>query len=156
MTLFLSKHQVMWDKATIVLRYIQHRLAWNSTGIYSTRALDAHKEKAHKVQRSIRITQQNAEACYANGIVYNKVDITSDLLEKISEPMQCPIATTLDINKLHTYSFTDLEKECKLHCLKYRKSKSYCLRAIKDHYCSGAHNILPSVTPKIDVKEEEI
>ncbi len=103
------------------------------------RALEAHKNKASKVQRSIRITQKNAETCYANGRIYNKTSLNDELLVKIAQPMQCPMEANLELDKLDTYSFTDLEKECKLHSLKYRKSKTYCIQAIKKallFYCT--------------------
>lgn len=70
--------------------------------------------------------------------------------------MRCPMEANLDLQKLETYSFTELETECKLHSLKYRKSKPYFIQAIKTHYCSTAHGFVHPETFNQSVKEEAI
>ena len=65
----------------------------------------------------------------------------------------------IDLTTPERYSFTQLENECKLHNLKYRKSSSYMIKAIRDHYGSKAHSV-PSLEVdermSIEVKEEPV
>ena len=140
--------------SNLVKRYEDENDAVN--GAQAKRALDDHKKKASCVQQSIRIEQQNSEACYANERVYKTVELDEILLEKISQPMKCPIKTNLNVNDLGSYSYTALKQECKLHGLKSRNEKPYYIKAIEAHYCSLTHGLSRYSAAKFVVKEEPI
>ena len=55
------------------------------------------------------------------------------------------------IDNLDNYRFTDLQKECDLHRLKYRKSTKQMIKVLRNHYCSSAHGL-----PALEIDDTHI
>ena len=116
----------------------------------------AHKLKAHTVSATVRTTRQNAEACFANSRIYEKLEITREFMQKLQQSVACMVNMAYDIEALDSVRFTSLEAECKAHSLKYRKTKQGMITALRNHYTSSAHGVSNIVKVPIKVKQEPV
>ena len=125
-------------------------------------ALANHKKRARKVQEDISIVRQNAEFCFANSNMYQKVEIKDGDIEKLSakKPVhKCNIPIHLPLADLETASYSELIKEAKRHFKSFKKTTPAMRKRLADHYYFD-HKI-PRITvetmpalEKVPVKEE--